>query len=296
MLKYSPRVLNLLKSNPSFSTPEDIVIHLAKELAAKVPNTEDTKKRLAILASYRGIIAINYKRMQEEESGTLINNAGNRNEILVNNGHSINRQNFTIAHEICHTFFTGPTGNENSNYSDYCEDPYEEKLCDIGASEILFFNCDFSGRFFSIDTLIKTAEKFTASYEATAIKMVKSNIWRDVGFIIWKKKVKKDQNLDQSSFWQGYEDKEVFRVQYSYFNNYVYIPQNKSVNNGSAIDIASSQGLGKGVLQLNLDPVHILNVEAICIYKNTVLSLVTSLNGIQKPRKVKIEDGKAELF
>ncbi|MBP7967059.1 ImmA/IrrE family metallo-endopeptidase, partial [Candidatus Woesebacteria bacterium] len=262
-------------------------------LSANTSHISNIRERLSILASYQGVISIKYPDMNESESGKLIAKDGNRYEILVNGRHSSTRQNFTLAHEICHTFFKGPS--EIGGY--FCEDSHEEKLCDIGASEIIYSNENFNDMPFTISTLTEVSTKLNVSYEATAIKMVKSGKWANVGLILWKKKLKMHQNLEQAAFWKEYEDKEVYRVHYSFFNNDIYIPQNKSVNIGNIIDVASTGIISKGIIQLNLMPVHSISLEAISIYKNMVLSLASNVNILSlKPKKNKKEIEKGNLF
>jgi len=47
------------------------------------------------------------------------------------------RKNFTLAHEIAHTFFYGLLASPNSFRGNVSSDPEEERLCDAAAAELL---------------------------------------------------------------------------------------------------------------------------------------------------------------
>jgi Zn-dependent peptidase ImmA (M78 family) len=56
-------------------------------------------------------------------------------DLLVSKARSPARRRFTLAHELCHTFFYELV--PRVKFSPHREDPCEERLCDGGASEIL---------------------------------------------------------------------------------------------------------------------------------------------------------------
>jgi len=56
-------------------------------------------------------------------------------DVLVSKAGSPTRQLFTLAHELCHTFFYELV--PRVKFSPHREDPCEERLCNAGASEIL---------------------------------------------------------------------------------------------------------------------------------------------------------------
>jgi hypothetical protein len=101
-------------------------------------------------------------------AGELRRKAG-RFEIAVSSHFSVQRQRFTIAHELGHAFFetTGPkpprTGAEL------------ERLCDLIAVELLMprtvFERDAVELGFSLDTIQKLSRRFNTSMETTALRL-----------------------------------------------------------------------------------------------------------------------------
>ena len=130
------------------------------------------------------IMGIQYEESRElvySEDAELHRTSTGRLIIKYNPDKPKTRQNFSIAHEISHTFFP--------RYQDQCEarhkvdkfDPSSEVelLCDLGASEIILpapeFDTDVNQRGISLESLEELSMLYEASKEASAIRMVTTN-------------------------------------------------------------------------------------------------------------------------
>ena len=141
---------------------------------------------LGHLRSIRNVIAVPL-----EVDGRLLPD-GTSYTVEVNCAHSKQRQNFSCAHELIHTFFLEPLeieqrvlrmrnypGSPNASSSEE-----EEILCNYGASELLMPIGFFDKRaacldpsFYSITCL---AREFDVSIEAAARRWIKVSQWRAI--------------------------------------------------------------------------------------------------------------------
>ena len=95
------------------------------------------------------------------------------------------RLNFTLAHELVHTFFEGAEtqihrrARDRRAYDRTPEGQVLEKLCDLGASELLmpspYFDTAAGESGFVAATAPRLAERFATSLEATALRLVRWN-------------------------------------------------------------------------------------------------------------------------
>jgi hypothetical protein len=99
-------------------------------------------------------------------------------EIKLNAKHPTERQNYSCAHEIAHTFFQDDEGTaliEQFSDGNGRKDKWEERLCDIAAAELLMPKTIFgqyaSSCDFSILSLQKLAYVFNTSIRATATRL-----------------------------------------------------------------------------------------------------------------------------
>ncbi len=117
--------------------------------------------------------------MDREESGQTTRIQGH-DCIFINATHSVERQRFTILHELAHIVLgiksnhTGhPTGNQFGSYQGR---PQEEVLCDLFAAECLlprsFFQQDVLESAVTLSDLQMLAEKYQASLTCTASRFV----------------------------------------------------------------------------------------------------------------------------
>jgi hypothetical protein len=102
-LKHVWRDLHVLAFTQSqgASNPEEAIKSLCRMLIDEV-GVDGPPFTPEIFTSFRGVVSV--KRIPINEAGRLIPLKSGF-EIEVNSGHTIEKQNFSINHEICHTFF-----------------------------------------------------------------------------------------------------------------------------------------------------------------------------------------------
>ena len=187
------------------------------------------------------------------------------------------RKRFSIAHEICHTFFPEYEQSEwcrsDARYRDRTDPAqYLEMLCDIGAAELLFPQPWFSedaARTTCASDLEKLANKYHGSREATLRRYAElsPNSLAAVYFT-WKlKPVQKGivDNKDQGNLFGVSPEDQIrnalaLRIDYSiasvgFKSLGHYFPPDKSIENSGPIFEASSTGR-------NCDDEHPLSLGA----------------------------------
>jgi hypothetical protein len=99
--------------------------------------------------------------------------------------HQRTKQNFSLCHEVAHTFFSDDNNDTRETVS--CSESYssshefEEWLCDNAAAELLMpkesFELVASGFAPSLDSVATIAEMFDASFSATALRIKNLDVW-----------------------------------------------------------------------------------------------------------------------
>jgi Zn-dependent peptidase ImmA (M78 family) len=154
--------------------PEELVVRLCEELLEEAGVSVPVDVRM--LASFRGISTI--AEVDQAEAGCIFC-AGERLLVHIRASDSPERQRFTICHEILHTYFPG-FREEHRRRTDttvgaYDRNQLEEYLCDLGAAELLLPRQLFLATLPAqphIDDVLDLAATFTASLEATALRIV----------------------------------------------------------------------------------------------------------------------------
>ncbi len=112
---------------------------------------------------------------------------GDRPRIMLNKlVRSKGRRNFSLAHEIAHSFFPDPGGARyflrargTEHYGDNRELRYVERLCDAAATELLmpsgWFLESMERHGVSAASLIEIAAEFAVSLEAAALRLTEVN-------------------------------------------------------------------------------------------------------------------------
>jgi hypothetical protein len=99
-----------------------------------------------------------------------------------------NRINFTVAHEICHTFFYQRV--PEIKFANHVCDPDEERLCNLGAEELLMPGSDVKKRAKDQEVSLRTLESLAAHYrvslEAMFIRLRTLKMW-DAELSLWHK-------------------------------------------------------------------------------------------------------------
>ncbi len=129
--------------------------------------------RMRLLASLAGI-KVREKYMPDDRSGALVS-AEDGLYAFVNIFDPPARQNFTIAHEIVHTFFPEYRQIEHRSARVDEDNELEERLCDEVASELLMptdpFRALLAKQGEELAALGELSDYFEASMEAVAMKM-----------------------------------------------------------------------------------------------------------------------------
>jgi len=96
------------------------------------------------------------------------------------------RINFTVAHEICHTFFYERV--PEIKFADHPVDPQEERLCNYGAEELLMPALDVKRRAkekpVSLEALQILAVHYRVSVPAMLIRLRNLGIWK-AELVLW---------------------------------------------------------------------------------------------------------------
>jgi hypothetical protein len=99
--------------------------------------------------------------------------------ILLRGGVTATRTRFTLAHEICHSFFYELV--PEIKFSEHHTDNEEERLCNIGAAELLMpADCvqrDADGRAVSLSTLTSLSAQYGVSLDAMLNRLRALRLW-----------------------------------------------------------------------------------------------------------------------
>ena len=147
---------------------------------------KDPIERLTILASICGIaevVPMNIEqRSGEKRDAVLVPNVSGGRSIIYNPAVPRGRVAFSIAHEITHTFF--PNSLSGARFRNICASESREaneleRLCDLGASELLMPLGEFQGAMpgtgFSLSSVSALMEAFGSSFEATAFRLASAH-------------------------------------------------------------------------------------------------------------------------
>ena len=178
-------------------SPEIAVQHAVDQLLRQA-EVDHPPAPLDLLASFRGIRRI---RRADLNVAGMLHSDQHGWLISINAAHNAGRQNFSIAHEICHTFF-----HEALNPSDASPDGHlrfradsvtgafdydgdrEEWLCDLGAARMIlhprWLQRLTGSAAPSLDTLAAVSDACAASLEAAAVQLTAQQIW-DAVFVYW---------------------------------------------------------------------------------------------------------------
>jgi Zn-dependent peptidase ImmA (M78 family) len=178
-----PDVISLIKASGGLVDPRWSVIHQARKLTATLKRFDDVPssalERMTILASMRGITieTMDVERRRSEKRDAILVNTSAGKVILYNPKRPPGRVAFSVGHEIAHTFF--PNSVTGSRFRNICESSSKEaneleRLCDLGASELLMPIDDFqaaAGGNYSLMNAQKLATLFGSSFEATTYRL-----------------------------------------------------------------------------------------------------------------------------
>lgn len=178
------------------------------------------------------------------------------------------RQNFSIAHEIAHTFFPGYQDRCSARHQIGKFDPENEVefLCDIGASQIVMptpeFDSDVKNMGVSLKSLQELSKLYEVSLEATAIRMITTDLYPCALIVFAYNHKPTERNEIEAAKYQQSLFNDIWepppkklRVQYSIRATRFpdYIPKHKSIEESSPLYEVSATGKPfKGNTVLNL--------------------------------------------
>jgi Zn-dependent peptidase ImmA (M78 family) len=211
--RYSdPDVLSLVHSGREPLDPRVEVIRRARELNERLrafDRIENPRERLEILAS---LADITVSPMAESPSAAqnraalLFQNSSGQRHAYYDPTQSEGRVNFSIAHEIVHSFFPNSiTGARfRSVHTDNSREATElERLCDLGASELLMPEDDFIaelGGGFGLNVVPNMATTFGSSYEATLFRLATTHPRRAMaGRLIYRYRKAEEKRIQPTS-------------------------------------------------------------------------------------------------
>ena len=242
-------VVRLIKFHPHISEdPEEIIQDLVRSKLAEARNLGWSGPPFdpQFIASMMGIQYEASRELAHSEDAELHRTEGGRLTIKYNPDRPKTRQNFSIAHEIVHTFFPeyGNQYKARHKISRFNPESELEFLCDLGASEIIMptpeFDLDVKAESISIQSLQEFSKLYEASPEATAIRMISTNLNPCAMMVLTynhkpKELAEIESEKNQPNLFNDYPWKSPpmkLRVQYSFqarhFSN--YIPKHKSID------------------------------------------------------------------
>lgn len=189
--RYSdPDVLSLIKATGSLVDPRSSVLTQARKRLQTLNKFHDVPKdpieRLTILASLCGIgevVPMNIEqRRGEKRDAALVPNVSGGRSIIYNPAVPRSRLAFSIAHEIIHTFF--PSSVNGARFRNICASESREaneleRLCDLGASELLMPLSEFQKAAgttgYSLSAVSDLMETFGSSFEATVFRLASAH-------------------------------------------------------------------------------------------------------------------------
>ena len=231
---------------------------------------------LVLVASFRGIGAIIKMPMKE---AAIITPTPQGLRVFINSSDVPGRQNFSIAHEICHTLFpqflARPTVKDTQTGT-FPSKSEEEWLCDFGASRLLLPPPVLQERALrygpNIGAVLQLAEDFEASIEATAIAWAALDLW-PAAVVFLEERIKPSQTWRQHQMALPTMEEEMrlepeLRVELACLppSFSVFIPKHKSVGRDGPIyaALATEGGVtGRDVLALRQGE---LEVDAEAVY------------------------------
>jgi len=256
-----------LKEMTGLADPEVAMRKLVADLLHEAEQ-DDAPINLPLVASVRGIVEIRAESIQG--SGMLLYTPRGL-EILVNSSDALGRRNFSAAHEICHTFFPDHAAHVSGtdHFIGYFSIKLEEEfLCDIGASLMLLPPHLVSakiGRYgCCLNAVIRLADEFEASIEATAIAWAQASPWQ-CAVVFFEERLKPSQlkRKNQMAF-PSLEDvlpQPELRIAHACASPGfpLFLPKDKSVSREGSIYrcMAEQQTTGPDTLEFHGEEKHI---------------------------------------
>jgi len=170
-----------LRASGAQCSPEDTVL----DLVGKLRQTARAKLGEVPFGKYlslRNVVDVSYlpdfhHDGQIEPIGTTCMDGF---RIVLNCSSRASRGRFTLAHELCHTFFYEYV--PEIKFLPHTTDPVEERLCNSGAAEMLMpaklVKRTAKGQPVCLRTLENLAALFQVSSEAMVLRLIKLRLWQ----------------------------------------------------------------------------------------------------------------------
>ncbi len=264
-----PDVISLVKATGSLVDPRSSVLNQARNLLAKFEVFDNVPRnpigRLTMLASLQGVTVtpMDVDRQQREKRDAILVPTATRQVILFNPNRPPGRVAFSIAHEISHTFF--PNSLSGARFRSICQSNSKEaneleRLCDLGASELLMPITEFQKAAdgnYSLNNVEYLSGVFGSSYEATAFRLASAHPGIAVsGLLRYRFTVKEQRrslSTQQSLLFGGGAGEDDLQGQPKYRRQSVYLSDrceehltirwNKSFDETSCVYLARNGGV-----------------------------------------------------
>jgi Zn-dependent peptidase ImmA (M78 family) len=210
-----PDIISLIKATGGLVDPRSAMVHQARRLNATLKHFDaipgSAIQRMTILASMRGMTVrpIDAERQRSEKRDAILVTTATGRMILYNPRRPAGRVAFSIGHEITHTFF--PNSVTGARFRNICESSSKEaneleRLCDLGASELLMPIDEFraaAAKNYSLRNAEHLASVFGSSFEATVYRLATAHPNVAVSGLLQyrqrKEEVRRAQKLDRQS-------------------------------------------------------------------------------------------------
>lgn len=213
--RYSdPDVLSLIKSGQAFLDPRSEVTRRAQELNQQLRSygaVEDPRQRIEILASLAGIKVSPMvgSGLLGQREALLYRNSDGTAHVFYDSSYPRGRVNFSIAHEVIHTFFPNSGGGarfRNLHADDSREANELERLCDLGAAELLMPEQEFqeaTAGEMGLHLVPGFSERFGSSFEATVFRLATTHEGLAVAGLLRYRLKKEEQRTVTAGFQQS---------------------------------------------------------------------------------------------
>jgi len=185
------RGVELLLLRLSSEDLQEAILSWARQLIEKSGLTQPPfhPEALAPLCGVKKILRVGMT------GDAILIRSGQNYVIKVNANHSRQRQNFSIAHELAHTFFLheAPTNPQVFKSSRGIVSPskcnsLEEELCNLAAAELVMPMRYFLPRALELglaaDSIMPLVRMFDTSVRATLRRLIETSLWRCI-MITW---------------------------------------------------------------------------------------------------------------
>ena len=251
--------------------PQEIIRNIVKEKLTDARNSgwNGPPFNPQSLASIMGIPCEKSQKLFHSEDAELHPTEDGGLVIRYNPDKPKTRQNFSIAHEIIHTFFPeyGNQYKARHKIGQFNPESEVEFLCDLGASEIIMptpeFDLDVKNIDISLESLRELSICYETSLEATAIRMIRMNLVPCALMVLDHsysptERSKIEEAKSQPELFHDSPRKSPLmklRVQYSFHAKHFsdYIPKHKSIDKFCPLyEVSMTREPFQGDITLNL--------------------------------------------